>query len=57
MLHELCYEVHLVLQPEYLPKQFLMQEKCKKCIQGFEALSFPKFLGVIDKLFKSCEVY
>ncbi|KAH8353019.1 hypothetical protein KR084_008332 [Drosophila pseudotakahashii] len=37
-----------VFAAEYLPKEFLTQEKLDECVQGFEKLGIPQCFGVLD---------
>lgn len=49
ILHEFCNEVIIQLAPEYLPADFLSDEKVKECVEGFEKLGFPQCFGAMGK--------
>ncbi|EDV97093.1 GH14854 [Drosophila grimshawi] len=47
ILNDFCQAVKRVLSQEYLPKEFLTQQKLEECVTGFEAKGFPQCLGAI----------
>ncbi|XP_075154536.1 uncharacterized protein LOC142228101 [Haematobia irritans] len=48
ILHEFCKIVIKVLGEEYLPSQFITEEKVNECVSGFENIGFPQCLGAVD---------
>ncbi|XP_075162747.1 uncharacterized protein LOC142235377 [Haematobia irritans] len=47
ILHEFCKIVIKVLGEEYLPSQFITEEKVDECVRGFENIGFPQCLGAV----------
>ncbi|XP_041447823.1 uncharacterized protein LOC121403869 [Drosophila obscura] len=48
ILMEFCREVTAVLAGEYLPAEFLTQEKITETVKGFEDMGFPQCFGEMD---------
>ncbi|XP_017120636.1 protein ANTAGONIST OF LIKE HETEROCHROMATIN PROTEIN 1-like [Drosophila elegans] len=48
ILTEFCRFICRVFSTEYLPPEFLTQEKLEECVSGFEELGFPQCFGVLD---------
>ncbi|XP_052851712.1 uncharacterized protein LOC128261849 [Drosophila gunungcola] len=48
VLTEFCRFICRVFSSEYLPPEFLTQEKLDECVSGFDELGFPQCFGVLD---------
>ncbi|XP_037948389.1 putative nuclease HARBI1 [Teleopsis dalmanni] len=48
ILNEFCKGVWQALAPEYLPDNFLNQEKLEECVKGFDIIGFPQCFGAVD---------
>ncbi|KAL7723470.1 hypothetical protein ACLKA6_002493, partial [Drosophila palustris] len=48
ILNEFCREVVRELSNEFLPPNFMTQDKVSECIAGFENLGFPQCFGAMD---------
>lgn len=49
ILNEFCREVALQLADDYLPANFITQDKLNECVEGFSKLGFPQCFGAIGK--------
>ncbi|KAL7724570.1 hypothetical protein ACLKA6_002500 [Drosophila palustris] len=48
ILNEFCREVVRELSNEFLPPNFMTQDKVSECVAGFENLGFPQCFGAMD---------
>ena len=53
ILKEICCEVWRVMAAEYIPSEFVTEEKIKECVLGFKQMGFPQCFGALGTTFLS----